>query len=146
MTPFIVGLRFQKIGKIYNFDAGNQPDLQVGDFAVVDTSRGRQLGEVVQILSEPVPPPEGTWKSIQRRATPRDLVMRQIWQKKELEATILCRAKAAELKVEGAKIVTAEFTFDGTRLSLLYSSETEEKMDLKKLRTAMQRMYPRSHV
>jgi len=143
---FIVGLRFQKVGKIYHFDASASRDLQVGDFAVVETSRGHQLGEVVQLVADPPPPPEGAWKPIQRKATPRDLVLRQIWQKKELEATIHCRAKTAEMRIGGVKIVTSEFAFDGSRLSLLYSTETDTKIDLRNLRNAMQRLYPRSHV
>jgi cell fate regulator YaaT (PSP1 superfamily) len=146
MDPFIIGIRFQKVGKIYHFDAGESRDFQVGDFAVVDTSRGRQLGEVVQIVPEPSPPPEGTWKPILRRATPRDLVMRQLLQRKELEATINCRAKMAELGIPGVKIITAEYTFDGSRLSFIYSTEAERKVDLKKLRNAMQRAYPRTQV
>lgn len=146
MTPFIVGIRFQNVGKVYHFDASNCLDIQVGDHAVVETSRGRQLGEVVEIVENPSAPIDGSWKSIQRKATPRDLVLRQIWQKKELEAVINCRAKTAELKIEGIKIVGAEFSFDGERLSLLYSSEAEGKIDLKKLKSLMQRTYPRTHV
>ena len=49
MDPFIVGIRFQKVGKVYHFDAGNCRDIQVGDYAIVETSRGRQLGEIIQI-------------------------------------------------------------------------------------------------
>jgi cell fate regulator YaaT (PSP1 superfamily) len=146
MEPFIVGIRFQKVGKIYHFDAREMPDIKIGDFAVVETSRGRQLGEIVQVIEEPVPPQEGTWKPIHHRATPRDLVLRQIWQKKEIEAMINCRAKAAELGIEGVKVVAAEFTFDGARLSFLYSTEAEGKIDLRNLRNAMQRTYPRSRV
>ncbi len=146
MQPFIVGIRFQKVGKVYHFDASGIEDLRVGDFAVVDTSRGRQLGEIVQIVEDPSPPPEGSWKPIHRRATPRDLVLRQIWQKKEVEAMINGRAKLADMKIEGVKIVAAEFTFDGSRLSFLYSTEGEGKIDLRDLRRAMQRVYPRSRV
>ena len=146
MQPFIVGVRFQKVGKVYHFDASDCRDLQVGDYAVVETSRGSQLGEVVQLVDDPTPPPEGTWKLIQRRANPRDLVMRQIWYKKEIEAMINCRAKLAELRIPGVKIVAAEFTFDGARLSFLYSTEAEGKVELRSLRNAMQRTYPRSHV
>jgi len=144
--PYIVGIRFQKVGKIYHFDASNCPEIQLGDHAVVETSRGRQLGEVIQLVEDPPPPPEGTWKPILRLATPRDLVLRQMWQQKELEAMINCRAKAAELKLQGVKIVAAEFTFDGARLAFLFSTETEGKVDLKDLRGQMQKMYPRSHV
>jgi cell fate regulator YaaT (PSP1 superfamily) len=98
------------------------------------------------IVENPSPPPEGKWKPIQRPATPRDLVLRQIWQQKEVEAMINCRAKAAEVSLAGIKIVSAEYSFDGERLSFLYSSETEEKVDLKRLRNAMRRVYPQTHV
>jgi cell fate regulator YaaT (PSP1 superfamily) len=146
MQPFIVGIRFQKVGKVYHFDASDSRDLQVGDHAVVETSRGRQLGEVIQIVASPTQPPEGTWKPIHHRATPRDLIMRQIWQKKELEAMINCRAMVAQFGIPGVKIVAAEFTFDGARLTLLYSTEAEGKVELRAVRNAMQRTYPRSHV
>lgn len=146
MDPFIVGIRFQRVGKIYHFDASACPDIQVGDYAVVETTRGRQLGEVIQIVESPAPPPEGAWKPIHHKATPRDLVLRQLWQKKELEAMINCRAKLAEVRIPGVKIVGAEFTFDGSRLSFLYSTEGESKVDLRRLQNAMQRIYPRSRV
>jgi cell fate regulator YaaT (PSP1 superfamily) len=121
-------------------------EILVGDFAVVETSRGRQLGQVVQIVEKPSPPPEGVWKPIHHRATPRDLVLRQLWQKKELEAMINCRAKLAEIKIPGVKVVAAEFSFDGSRLSFLYSTESESKVDLRRLQSAMQRLYIRSRV
>jgi len=100
----------------------------------------------MQLVEEPEPPPEGTWKPVYRKATARDMVLRQIWQKKELEAVINCRAKAAELGLEGVKIVAAEFTFDGQRLSFLYSTEAESKLDTRKLGSAMRRLYPRASV
>ena len=146
MEPFIVGIRFQKVGKVYHFDASGIRDLQVGDYAIVETSRGRQLGEVIQLVEKPVPPPEGSWKPIHHKATPRDLVMRQIWQQKEVEAMINCRAKLAETGPAGVKVVAAEYTFDGSRLSFMYSTEAEGKVDLRRLRSAMQRLYPRSLV
>jgi cell fate regulator YaaT (PSP1 superfamily) len=146
MNPYIVGIRFQRVGKIYHFDASSAPELKPGDFAVVETSRGRQIGEIIQIIENPEPPPEGSWKPIQRKATPQDLVLRQTWQQKEIEAMINCRAKASELAIQGVKIVAAEFSFDGARLSFLYSTETEEKVDLRNLRRAMQRIYPHAQV
>ena len=146
MEPIIIGIRFQKVGKVYHFDASSCREIQIGDFAVVETSRGRQLGEVVQIVEDPSPPHNGRWKPIQRKATPRDLVMRQIWQKKELEAVINCRAESSEIGYPGVKIVTAEYTFDGSRLSILYSTDGEGKVDLSKLRQSMQRKYSRTRV
>ena len=46
----IVGLRFQPIGKIYHFDASNYRDVQPGDYVVVETSRGTQLGQIIQFV------------------------------------------------------------------------------------------------
>ena len=142
----VVGIRFQKVGKIYHFDAGMFSDLRSGDYAVVETSRGKQLGEVVQLLEEPSRPPHGSWKPITRKATPRDLLLRQLWQKKALEAMITCREKAADMKLDGVKIISAEYTFDGKRLSFLYSTETEERIELKSLKKVLQRTYKQSRV
>ena len=146
MQPHIIGIRFKKVGKIYHFDASKFRDIQRGDFAIVETSRGNQLGEVVQVIDDPSPPHNGKWKPIHHKATPRDLVLRQIWQKKELEAMINCRAKAEELGIKGVKIVAAEFTFDGSRLSFLYSTESDGKVNLKALQRAMRRTYNRSRI
>lgn len=142
----IVGIRFQKVGKIYHFDARKFSDLRAGDYAVVETSRGKQLGEVVQLVEEPPRPPHGSWKPITRLATPRDLLLHQLWQRKALEALINCREKATDMKLEGVKIISAEYTFDGKRLSFLYSTETEERVDLKSLKKALQRTYQQTKV
>ncbi|OGO14890.1 MAG: hypothetical protein A2Y93_03575 [Chloroflexi bacterium RBG_13_68_17] len=146
LAPRIVGLRFQKMGKLYHFDASPTPDLQVGDYAVVSTSRGRELGQVVSFPNELVEPPEGGLKPVERRANARELVMRKLWASREIEAMIECRAKASALGIRGVKIVKAEFSFDGSRLALIYTSEDEEKVDLKDLRNEMQEVYRRSRV
>jgi len=141
MQPFIVGVRFTAVGKIYHFDATNLPDLQAGDQVIVETSRGWQLGEVAQIVQPGQYPPEGSLKPIDRRATPRDLMIRQQWQSKESEVLIRCKARAVELGLAGVKFIAAEYSFDGSRLMVLYNSQTEEKVDLKSLRQDMQRMH-----
>jgi cell fate regulator YaaT (PSP1 superfamily) len=146
MDPNIVGIRFQKVGKIYHFDASDCHDLCIGDFAIVETSRGRQLGEVVQIVKNPTLPPEGIWKPIHHKATPRDLAFHQIWKKKECEAVQNCRRRLVDMGILGVKIVAADYAFDGSRLSFLYSTETEEKVELGNLRNAMQRLYNRTRV
>lgn len=146
MQPLIVGVRFQQIGKVYHFDASAIGDIQAGDRVIVETTRGRQLGEVTQLVEKPSPPPEGKWKPVERRATPRDLVLRQTWQRKEVEVIINCRQHAAELNLAGIKIIAAEFSFDGSRLTLMFSSETEEKVDLKSLRNDMSNLYPGAQI
>ncbi len=142
MTPTIIGLRFQKLGKTYHFDASNIEDLRPGDYAVVNTKRGTQVGEVIQFVADPPPPEQGTWKHVERKATPRDLVIRQDLHKRALEATITCRAKASELGFRQIKIVTSEFTFDGKTLAFLYSYEAEDNIDLTRLEREMKKEYP----
>src|SRR4030095_616577 len=131
MNQNIIGVRFTKVGKIYHFDTSAIPDIGLGEHVIVDTSRGRHLGEVVQRVKDAPRKPEGAGRSVERRATPRDLLLLQSWQSKQTEAMINCRARAAELRLTEVKIVAAEYNYDGSRLAFLFSTEGEEKVDLK---------------
>lgn len=142
MSKEIVGIRFQKIGKMYHFDATGYDGVQPGDYVVVNTSRGPQLGKVVGLFVDPPKPPKGTWKKIERKATPNDLLVKQNWEKKELEVMIECRALAAEKKIVGLKIVKAEFSFDGKTLSILYSTEEDSEVNLSPLIKEMKKSFP----
>lgn len=146
MQPNIIGVRFTKVGKIYHFDSTAVPDVVLGEHVIVDTSRGRHLGEVVQLVQEVPPKPDGGWRSVERRATPRDLLLLQSWQSRQTEAMINCRARASELGLREVKIVTAEYNYDGTRLTFLFSTEGEEKVDLKSLKKDMHELYPHTHI
>jgi len=137
----IAAVRFQPVGKLYHFEASAVEDLKLGDYVIVSTSRGRELGEVVRIMDGGEAPSGGAHKPIERRATPRDLVMRRMWANREVEEMIDCRAKAAELGYEGLKIVGAEYSFDGSRLTFNYSSEGDERRDLGKLQQAMRKAH-----
>jgi cell fate regulator YaaT (PSP1 superfamily) len=142
----IVGVRFSKVGKLYNFDASRIETVQKGDVVVVETSRGWQLGEVITITASPEHPAEGSWKPIDRIATPVDLIQRQSWQNKEPEVVEKCKSRATELKLAGIKIVTSEYSYDGTRLTIFFSSDSEDKVELKSLRSDMQRMFAPTQV
>lgn len=146
MNPNIIGVRFTKIGKIYHFNSNAVPDVGVGEHVIVDTSRGKHLGEVVQRVQETPPQPEGGWKSVERRATPRDLLLQQSWQNKQTEAMINCRARAAEIGLTDIKIIAAEYNYDGSRLAFLFSTESEDKVDLKSLKKDMHELYPTTHI
>ena len=142
----IVGLRFQPIGKIYHFDASNYRNVQPGDYVVVETSRGTQLGKIVHFVNNPDRNTTMGLKSIVRIATPQDLLVHQQWEQREIEALATCRAKASELRLTDVKIVSAEFSLDGSRLIFIYSSEEGEKTDLKSLKRALQRIFQQTHV
>jgi cell fate regulator YaaT (PSP1 superfamily) len=146
MNKTIIGVRFTKIGKIYHFDTSTVPDVGVGEHVIVDTSRGKHLGEVVQVVKEKPPRPDGGWRSVDRRATPRDLLLLQSWQSKQTEAMIHCRSRASELELAGVKIVTAEYNYNGTRLTFMFSTESEERVDLKSLKKDMENLYTNTYI
>jgi cell fate regulator YaaT (PSP1 superfamily) len=146
MEKNIIGVRFTKIGKIYHFDSSSVPDAGIGEHVIVDTSRGKHLGEVVQVMEELPPKPEGGWRSVERRATPRDLLLLQSWQSKQTEAMINCRARASELELNEVKIVAAEYNYDGSRLAFMFSTGSEEKVDLKSLKKDMSDTYPNTYI
>ncbi|HEX7434887.1 MAG TPA: regulatory iron-sulfur-containing complex subunit RicT [Anaerolineaceae bacterium] len=143
---FVIGIRFTKVGKIYHFDASKVTDLRPGDQVVVETSRGVQLGEVTAIITKPEAVNEGGLKSVERRATPRDLLLRQMWQNKEPDVIAGCRKRVSELNLYGVKIISAEYSYDGARLTVMFSSETDEKVDLKSLRQDTQKMFQPAQV
>lgn len=137
--PVVVGVRFSRIGKIYHFDCSQVQDLRIGDKVVVETARGWQLGEVVKLFSEYIQGDENL-KSVDRKATPRDLVQHQMWKQREPEVVETAKARAQDLRLE-LKVVSAEYSYDGSRLTIFFSTETEEKVDLKSLRPDMQKVY-----
>ncbi len=143
---YIVGLRFQRVGKIYYFDASNVLDLKPGDYAVVDTSRGCQLGQMIYTVKENNQSISEGLKHVLRRATAQDLIIKQGWEQKEADAVLNCQKKLDELGFRDVKIIAAEFSFDGKRLYFSYSCEEGERVDLKPIRRAMQRVYPQTHL
>jgi len=132
----VVSVQFQRTGKLYDFDARTCQDLRPGDFVLVETARGQQLGEVVSIRL----PDEGEEKGlkpVRRRATGHDLALREQWREKEKEALAAAQEVAAELDLY-VRIVLAEYTFDGQRLTLLYVGE-DKKLNPSKLAHKLQR-------
>jgi cell fate regulator YaaT (PSP1 superfamily) len=142
----VVGVRFSKVGKIYHFDASSLGDVKTGDSVVVETARGWQLGEIAQVVDTTLNKTEGDLKSVSRLATPRDLLLRKVWQVRELDVVEAARKRAEELRLYNVKIVSAEYSFDGSRLAIMYSTDSEEKVDLKSLRSDMQKIYTPTQV
>ncbi len=135
----VVGVRFTTVGKVYHFDATAFSSLRKGDWVIVITSRGRQMGEIASFGLPRNGEADGPFKPIDRLATNRDLAIRHYWTQKEIEALVIAREKAKELRL-AIKIVKAEYSFDGSRLSLLYSAE-DEKPNLGSLLDEAQRSF-----
>jgi len=141
MSATVIGVRFFKVGKLYHFDASNLAGLRAGDQVVVETTRGQQLGEVVNFVDPAATSAKGRLKRVERMATARDLAMQQFWKGKETAAMIECRARAAELNLRGVKIVRAQYNYDGSRLTFLYSVDEDEKADTRSLLPDMQAQF-----
>lgn len=135
---FMVGVRFQPVGKVYHFDASDYPDLREGDFVVVTTSRGQQIGQVATACPVDGSHVNGRLKSVDRRATGRDMAIRKHWENKELEALITARALNAEVGL-AIKLIKAEYSFDGKQLTILYSAE--ERKETSELRKRLSRAF-----
>jgi cell fate regulator YaaT (PSP1 superfamily) len=142
----VLAVRFQKLGKVYYFDAGDISDLKVDDYVIVTTSKGREMGQIAGFVDSAVDTPKGGWKTIERRATAQELVGARLWKQKELQALINCREEAAELGLSDLKIVSAVYNYDGSNLTFLVTSDGEEKTDVKSLRSKMGRIYRKSRV
>ncbi|MCB8916857.1 MAG: stage 0 sporulation protein [Ardenticatenaceae bacterium] len=139
MEP-VVGIRFQKLGKLYHFSVGTLEDIQAGDHVVVETKRGNQLGQVIAFVEPEKVFQRRNLRPVTRKANPRDLVLRQVWQDKELSALITCREKAHQLGVKDVKFVKAEYSFDGTWLTFYYATENK-KLRLNNLQNALTRSF-----
>lgn len=143
MDSKVVGIRFQKLGKMYHFsldDEGMRNDLIPGDHVVVTTKRGRQLGQVIAFVDKGKKFGKRGLRPVERKANPRDLIMQQVWREKELGALITCREKAHESGVKDTKFVKAEYSFDGSWLTFYYSTENK-KLKLTNLRKSLNRSF-----
>ena len=118
----IIGVRFKTSGKSYYFDAAGF-SFNVGDHAVVETSRGLECGEVTlantemteQQLDKPLKP-------VVRPATPDDLRRVEENAKKEEEAVRICAQKIAEHALD-MKLFRAEYAFDGSKIVFYFTAD-----------------------
>lgn len=146
MSSLIVGIRFSEGGKTYHFDASDCQDVQVDDFVIVETSRGKQLGRVA-VVAEPGELGGGHhWKPLLRKATPRDLVLRQVWEEKEARALETCQGIASDLNIRGVKFVSAEFSLEGEKLIILYSYDGKGDPNLGQLTSRLNQAYAEAQV
>ena len=51
------------------------------------------------------------------------MIMKQVWQEKELNALITCREQAHKLRIKDVKFAKAEYNFEGKWLTILYTTE-----------------------
>ncbi len=134
----VAGVRFHRVGKLYNFDYSAYPELKTGDYVIVETARGRQMGQIVGIMA--VDEENRDYKPIMRPATPRDLALRQHWELQQDEALEKVKQKAAQLgNFEAVKFVAVQYNYDGSMLTVLFTAE--DKVNTSRLAPELGRLF-----
>src|SRR5713226_9759852 len=126
----ITGIRFRPAGRIYYFDPREQT-YNTGQYVIVETVRGVEAGRVViaskklaeRDLSDPLKP-------VLRLATEDELRMMLSFKSKEKEALVRCAERITQHNLP-MKLVEAEYTFDGSRLTFYFTAE--ERVDFRGL-------------
>ena len=118
----VVGIRFKPAGKIYFFD----PDgliFEEGEFAVVDTARGTECGQVAQKNHEVMPcQVVEPLRKVLRKADNEDIKRVENNHRREEEAYKICVQKIAEHKLD-MSLVDVECAFDGSNLLFYFTAD-----------------------
>ena len=120
--PEVIGVRFKKVGKVYYFDPDGTT-VKNGQQVIVETSRGVECGEVVMpnrdMPEENITAP---LKKLLRIANASDLKTLEENEKFEKDAFKICEEKIRKHNLE-MKLVTAEYTFDHSKLLFYFSAD-----------------------
>ncbi len=126
----IVGVRFKSVGKIYYFDPADF-DINVGDYVVVETSRGVEMGRVAlgirEVSEDSVVMP---LRAVMRMATEEDMKKDEQNRIHEKEAFAICKEKIRSHGLE-MKLVEVEYAFD--RSKILFYFTADERVDFRDL-------------
>ncbi|MBA7470621.1 hypothetical protein ES707_05908 [subsurface metagenome] len=126
----IVGVRFKRAGKIYYFDPAGI-ELEVGDYVVVKTTRGQEMGRVIiapgQVVSGEV---NRELKPVVRKAEPEDMEQAEELEAKEAKALAECAKLITKYRLP-MKLLSAEYNLDSSRLTFFFSAT--ERVDFREL-------------
>jgi len=118
----VVGVRFQRSGKVYYFDPAGV-DMEVNDRVVVETERGHNIGRGViapkQVLASGLTEP---LKPVLRKASPEDVEQQEKGHQKEQEALAKCVELAGNLNLP-IKLRGAESNLDCSYVTIFFSAE-----------------------
>jgi cell fate regulator YaaT (PSP1 superfamily) len=129
-TVIIAGIRFRPAGRIYYFDPQGA-SYTTGQYVIVETVRGVEAGRVViaskklaeKDLSDPLKP-------ILRLANEDELRMMLSFKSREKDALVQCAQHVQQHNLP-MKLVEAEYTFDGSRLTFYFTAD--ERVDFRAL-------------
>jgi len=126
----VVAIKFRTSQKHYYFDPEGI-EIACGDFVVVETVRGVELGIVRGGLIEVSEKEFGkAIRPILRKATPEDLETEKANMAKRKDAVRHCKQKVDEYGLQ-MKLIDAEYTFDGAKLIFYFTAE--KRVDFREL-------------
>jgi cell fate regulator YaaT (PSP1 superfamily) len=137
--PTVVGVRFKDSGKTYYFDPNGLTPLNQGDQVIVETVRGPELAKIAYI-PHTVPESEivGELKSVLRYAESYDLERLKSLNARQNELLARCTEKVLEHNLP-MRLVKAEYSFDGSRLTFYFTSE--KRVDFRLLVRDLARLF-----
>lgn len=132
----VVLIQFREAGKTYYFDPVNM-NIEKGDFVVVETIRGIELGKVVSNRIE-IEPNEMEIKPIIRAATEED--KKEAAYNRTLEDEVIETTKdlVRQNKLD-MKVLASEYTLDRDRLVIYF--ESEQRVDFRQLVKDLNEVY-----
>lgn len=129
MENKVIGVRFKRTGKLFYF---NPLDFgfRIGDNIIAETDRGEELGRVVKIVDKDIMPKNVEIKNIIKPATKKDLENFKEIEQKAKEALDFCKQEVKKQNLN-MKVLTAEYTFDMSKLTFYFVSE--DRVDFREL-------------
>lgn len=121
-----VGIRFKKTGKL-SFYISDNDNIKLSDSVVVDTDKGEEIGVVAKVLELEE---KEELEKVKRIATEKDFENQKNMDEKAKEALKFCKEEAKKLELD-MKVLSAEYTLDGTKLTIYFVSE--DRVDFREL-------------
>lgn len=122
MKKQVVGIRFKSAGKKYYFDPLDFA-LKVGDFAVVETVRGMELGEVIE-AEKSIDEKDviASLKPVIRPANKKDME-REAANQAEIPGVMKTTFELVRKNKLDMKLLEAEYTLDRAKLIIYFTAE-----------------------
>ena len=127
---YYVSISFKGVKKVYFFGL-DEKTIEYGDFAVVETARGLELGEVVSDVRERESLSLSTpLKPIIRKATKKDVLNYE--ENKELakKSMITCQEAVTKLGLD-MNLISCEYTLDRSKVIFVYVAD--DRVDFREL-------------
>lgn len=119
--PDIVGIKFRRCGKVYDFELSNEDAYKKNDPVIVESDFGLSIGTVV-VEPHTLETPPKELKKVIRKATEEDFKQKKDNETFEEEARKYCleRIEARSLEM---RLVTTEATLDRKKIIFYFTAE-----------------------